>query len=96
MNHRIPIFLAVVFQAMASAHAETAADFQSRYQSEARQADPGFTASAQRGEQFFRRAGSKDWSCATCHTENPAAQGKHATTGKATTGSMLCCGNPPR
>lgn len=44
---------------------------------------PGFQGfSASRGEQFFKSTHGNDWSCATCHTENPAAQGKHQRTGK--------------
>jgi mono/diheme cytochrome c family protein len=39
--------------------------------------------SAQRGERFFKATHGNDWSCASCHTENPLAPGKHAKTGKA-------------
>ncbi|MBI3478957.1 MAG: DUF1924 domain-containing protein [Nitrosomonadales bacterium] len=39
--------------------------------------------SAARGEQFFKVKHGKEWSCTSCHTDNPAAQGKHADTGKA-------------
>jgi Domain of unknown function (DUF1924) len=38
--------------------------------------------SAARGESFFKAKHGGEWSCASCHTENPAAQGKHAKTGK--------------
>lgn len=82
MTSRFLLALFLATPAMA-ARAETPADFLNAYQAEARQAQPGFTASPQRGEQFFRRVGGKDWSCSTCHTENPAATGKHASTGKA-------------
>jgi len=37
----------------------------------------------QRGEQFFNKTHANDWSCATCHTSNPAAMGKHAKTAKS-------------
>jgi len=40
----------------------------------------GFSAS--RGEQFFNATHGNDWSCSTCHTQNPAALGKHAKTNK--------------
>jgi len=40
----------------------------------------GFAAA--RGEQFFKAKHGNEWSCSSCHTENPAAQGKHAKTGK--------------
>lgn len=46
-------------------------------------AKPGFQEfSAARGENFFKTKHSHDLSCSTCHTENPAAQGKHSETGK--------------
>lgn len=44
---------------------------------------PGFKDfSAARGEQFFKSTHGNDWSCATCHTTNPAAPGKHTRTSK--------------
>lgn len=64
------------------AHAETPRDFLGRFEAQARADAPGFVASASRGERFFRQAGTKDWRCSTCHTDNPAAVGKHATTSK--------------
>ncbi len=46
-------------------------------------ATPGFKGfSAARGEEFFKAKHGKEWSCASCHTDNPAAMGKHANTGK--------------
>jgi hypothetical protein len=46
-------------------------------------ATPGFKGfSAARGEQFFKAKHGKEWSCSSCHTDNPAAMGKHANTGK--------------
>ncbi|MEY2633093.1 MAG: hypothetical protein RIR00_1747 [Pseudomonadota bacterium] len=80
MNHA---WTALALLVATSAQAETAAELMARYQQEARLSDASFAASAQRGAQFFRQAGSKDWHCNTCHTDNPAAPGKHATTGKA-------------
>jgi len=38
--------------------------------------------SATRGEAFFKQKHGAEWSCASCHTDNPAALGKHAKTGK--------------
>ena len=40
----------------------------------------GFDAS--RGEQFFKSQHGGDWSCSSCHTDNPAASGKHVVTEK--------------
>ncbi len=65
--------------------ADTAADFLARYTDEARRAQPQFAASAQRGAAFYARefAVSKDFpACSTCHTANPAAEGRHTVTGK--------------
>ena len=38
--------------------------------------------SAQRGEALFKATHGSEWSCASCHTANPLAAGKHAKTGK--------------
>lgn len=66
------------------AQAETPQDFLTTYQTEAKAADASFQGfSATRGEQFFKTTHGNDWSCASCHTSNPAAAGKHASTGKA-------------
>lgn len=65
-----------------AAAAETPRDFLGRFETEARSAQPGFAASPQRGEKFFHQPGTKDWGCSSCHTDNPNAVGKHATTGK--------------
>lgn len=66
------------------AQAETPQDFLNKYQAEAKTADASFQGfSATRGEQFFKTTHGNDWSCASCHTSNPATVGKHASTGKA-------------
>jgi len=38
--------------------------------------------SAQRGEAFFKSRHGRDWSCASCHTANPLAAGRHVKTHK--------------
>jgi len=44
---------------------------------------PGFQGfSAAHGESFFKTTHGGEWSCSSCHTDNPAAPGKHAKTGK--------------
>lgn len=81
---RIPLLVAAsLLLSGLPVHAETPADFLARYETEARGAAPGFSPSGTRGEAFFTSTHGNDWSCATCHTKNPAAGGKHATTGKA-------------
>lgn len=54
------------------------------YEIAARQADPGFAGlSAERGARLFRAAPAGDWSCATCHGDDPTGPGRHARTGRA-------------
>jgi hypothetical protein len=61
----------------------TPADIRKNLDATARQSAPGFAGfSAQRGRQFFASRHGNDWSCASCHTENPLAPGRHAKTGK--------------
>jgi hypothetical protein len=77
------VFLGAALLAGAAARAETPADFLKSFEASARQADAKFAGfSAQRGEQFFTRTQGGEWSCASCHTRDPAAAGKHAKTGK--------------
>jgi mono/diheme cytochrome c family protein len=65
------------------APAATPAEQQKRFEAEARAAAPSFGGfSAQRGEAFFKATHGAEWSCASCHTGNPLAAGKHAKTGK--------------
>lgn len=64
------------------AFAETTNQILSSIQSEAKTV-PGFQGfSAERGAIFFKTKHGKEFSCTSCHTENPAAQGKHSSTGK--------------
>lgn len=79
------LFISCVLALTANlAQAETPQDFLNTYQTEAKAADAKFQGfSATRGEQFFKATHGNDWSCASCHTSNPAAAGKHASTGKA-------------
>lgn len=56
--------------------------FLAEFTRQAAQENAGFAGfDASRGEQFFNTKHS-DWSCATCHTEDPHKPGKHATTDK--------------
>jgi len=51
---------------------------------EARANDPDFAGfSAARGAAWFASRHGTDWSCATCHTDNPLAGGRHARTGRS-------------
>ena len=76
------VFVAVAGLAAQSAFAETPNEILASIQKEAA-GTPGFQGfSAARGESFFKAKHGGEWSCASCHTENPAALGKHAKTGK--------------
>lgn len=92
-----PLHILTLAACLASplAQAETPADFLARFQTEARQGSPAFVASAERGAAFFNTPHGNDWSCASCHTRNPAAVGKHASTGKAIE-PMAPAANPER
>lgn len=63
--------------------AETPNQILSSIESEAKTTSGFQGFSAARGESFYKTTSSNKSSCTSCHTENPAAQGKHATTGKA-------------
>ena len=63
--------------------AETPAEILVSIKSEAQAADANFQGfSAVRGEKFFRQKHGSEWSCSSCHTDNPAATGRHDKTGK--------------
>jgi hypothetical protein len=75
---------AAIFLVATAATAATVDQLQAEYESVARKEAPGFAGfSAARGAAFFRSTHGNDWSCATCHTANPAAEGRHARTGVA-------------
>lgn len=65
------------------AFAETPDDVLAALKSEAAKSAPDFQGfSADRGEKFFKVKHGNEWSCTSCHTDNPAATGKHAKTEK--------------
>lgn len=64
------------------AAAETPVQVLASIENSARAASGYQAFSAVRGEQFFKTKHGNDWSCASCHTDNPAVTGKHAKTGK--------------
>ncbi len=79
-----------------SASAEAPAGLQKRFEEQVRAATPGFNGfSAQRGERLFKDTHGADWSCATCHTQDPRAPGRHAKTGK-TIAPLAPAANPER
>lgn len=66
-----------------AAQAETPQNFLDAYGQEAKAQNPAFKGfSAKAGEVFYKNKHGGDWSCSTCHTDNPAADGKHTVTAK--------------
>jgi len=62
--------------------AETPGEILDTFKAEA-SAGSGFQGfSAARGEAFYKTKHGSDWSCSSCHTDNPSAQGKHAKSDK--------------
>jgi hypothetical protein len=63
--------------------AEQPQDFLITFTSQAKEDNAAFsTFDASRGEEFFKLRHGADWSCSTCHTENPTAMGQHTVTQK--------------
>ncbi len=83
INHAAALALIAIVSVLAqAAYAETPNEILASIQQEAA-STPGFQGfSAARGENFFKSRHGNDWSCSSCHTDNPAAAGKHAKTGK--------------
>jgi hypothetical protein len=78
------MFTACALLATGTAIAQSPADQLRSLERDARGADAAFAGfSAQRGAAFFRTQHGGDWSCATCHTDDPRRGGRHAVTGKA-------------
>src|SRR3989339_68183 len=74
--------IAVAGLSLQPVYAESPAEIKASLQQEAA-ATPGFQGfSSARGENFFNSKHGNDWSCSSCHSNNPAASGKHAKTGK--------------
>ena len=71
-------FALTLASATAPAWALTTADMLAGYAQAAGQAPQ-----AVRGQQFFGATHGKEWSCSTCHTKQPTAEGTHASTRKA-------------
>lgn len=65
-----------------TAQAETPAEILAMIKSDAA-STAGFQGfSAARGETFFHAKHGGEWSCSSCHTDNPMNEGKHAKTEK--------------
>ncbi len=81
---RTLVFLIALASIGAPAFAETPDGLLAAYSRQAKQENPAYAGpSAPRGQRFFTELHGQEWSCASCHTRNPAGAGKHAVTGKA-------------
>ena len=66
-----------------AAHAETPQDLLQSWRAEARAQSPQFAGfSAERGRSLYFTQPA-DWSCSTCHTNDPRGAGHHAVTSKS-------------
>ena len=93
---RLTITAAIATLLSLAAQAETPVDFQNRFATQAQQENPAFTGfSVERGKQWYASTHGREWSCASCHSSNPAAPGQHATTGKVI-GPLAPAANPER
>lgn len=80
MFHRFAMAIALL--AALPASADTPQQLLDRYAAQARAEVAGYPGpSSATGDRFFH-ARHSDWSCASCHTANPATPGKHVVTGK--------------
>lgn len=71
----VPALLAALLAV--PARATTASEQLAGYSREA-----GAAADPTRGQQLFTQRQGREWSCASCHTARPTAEGQHASTGK--------------
>ena len=79
----------------APALADTPESLMRGYAGQARTASASYAGpSPAAGRRLFHQQ-PRDWSCATCHTDQPTAKGRHAITGKAI-GPLSPVANPGR
>lgn len=80
MKRLLPLACALLLVPLAPlAQAATPASILQSYQTAAKQQNPAFTASPERGRAFYQREVSRDGkmvSCATCHTGDPRKPGE--------------------
>jgi hypothetical protein len=77
------VYVAVTGLMSLSVSEQAPTEILSAVKDEAMSSTPSFQGfSAERGERFYRQTHGKELSCASCHTEDPAAAGKHAKSDK--------------
>ena len=80
----LPIVTGAFLLGALPVRADTPQSFLEEYRLAAKAQNPSFKAfSVTAGENFYKKKPGGDWSCATCHTDNPTAEGKHTVTGKS-------------
>lgn len=80
---RILFVCAALVAGSGPAGAGQPADIQAAFAAEAQRDAAAFSGfSAARGAQLFSSTHGGDWSCASCHGEDPRLAGEHAVTGK--------------
>jgi len=87
MKHFLTVLIAIFLLASFSAQADvnTAEKAAQDFGLYAAKLNPKFTLSAENGRAFYIKKvmiKGKDYSCSSCHTDNPANKGKHIKTGK--------------
>jgi hypothetical protein len=76
-------FVAITGLMSLTASAQTPDEALATIKNEAKRSTPAFQGfSATAGERFFKQTHGNELSCASCHTEKPFMEGKHAKTGK--------------
>ena len=73
---------AALLLALATSLAQAAADTTPAQQQQRFASQAGSTPQAERGKLFFNSTHGGEWSCASCHGQQPGQAGKHASTGK--------------
>ena len=95
IKYALPLFVSI-FMMSNTSFAETPTGLLQGYQQQAKTDNPAFAGfNATRGQQFFNQKHGNDWSCASCHTNNPKQMGKHDVTGR-TIQPMAPVANPQR
>ncbi len=78
----LPIRLVISASLLAVAFTAKAADTTPQAQLSQWSKEAGKPGDVDRGKAFYNAKHGKDLSCASCHSTNPATQGKHSSTGK--------------
>ncbi|MEY2696232.1 MAG: hypothetical protein RL333_370 [Pseudomonadota bacterium] len=78
-----PVLLLCGLLASSNSVAETPESFIKLYGEQCKQENASFQGfDPERGRQLYSKQQASDWSCATCHTEDPKSSGEHCETHK--------------